>query len=377
MASAVALLALGGAERAGATAFAAGLFAGAAAMITPTRGALVGAAVIASVLALGRARWLPGTLGGLALVPAGMVIFVAAGGVLAAAFADVVLFPARQYAGIQFVAFGAFTAPHHALAVAFFPLTAALMVAAAGLERAALWREPRFRVSLALALAGFLGTFPRADLAHINFSAPLACPLFALLAARLLWRCPHRLRIAIAAGAIVLWTAAVGYAVERKVIPMLRGPLREVPTARGVFVAPVSPWTDAVAALVAHVEAAPPSDAFFFYPYSPMLPYLTGRRHAGPLDVLLPGYTTAAQFEETCARVVREARWVVIDRVWSEPRVLRAFFPSMADPDPPEKRRFEAALRDSFARVAYASRVFELRERSPGASEVACAVVAP
>jgi len=76
-----------------------------------------------------------------------------------------------------------------------------------------------------------------------------------------------------------------------------------------------------------------------------MLPYLTARRHIGPLDVMVPGYTTAAQYHEVCARVVREAQWVVLDRSWSHPDVLRAIFPSMRDPDPPAKRAPGAGAR--------------------------------
>jgi hypothetical protein len=49
---------------------------------------------------------------------------------------------------------------------------------------------------------------------------------------------------------------------------------------------------------------------------------------------MVPGYTTPEQFSETCARVVRDARWVVVDRTWSDPRKLHALFPALSDPDP-------------------------------------------
>ena len=67
-------------------------------------------------------------------------------------------------------------------------------------------------------------------------------------------------------------------------------------------------WTNDFAVLMRQITLIPPGDAFFFYPYSPMLPYLTGRRHAAPLDVMPPGYTDAAQFRATCVQVVREAQ---------------------------------------------------------------------
>lgn len=127
-----------------------------------------------------------------------------------------------------------------------------------------------------------------------------------------------------------------------------------------------------VCGLTIDIEHAPRGDAYFFYPYSPMLPYLTARRHIGPLDVMVPGYTTAAQYHDVCARVVREAQWVVLDRSWSHPDVLRAIFPSMRDPDPPAKRALEPALDRAFDRVVHAWRGMELRGRGAMPAEAAC-----
>jgi hypothetical protein len=126
------------------------------------------------------------------------------------------------------------------------------------------------------------------------------------------------------------------------------------------------------ATLVLKINRVPAGNTFFFYPYSPLLPYLTGRRHAAAVDVMVPGYTTAEQFRKTCVRVATDAQWVVIDRQLSDPDVLRTIFPAMRDPDPPEKRDFEAALRVAFDEVAYASTRFELRKRSGGAPAVPC-----
>lgn len=127
-----------------------------------------------------------------------------------------------------------------------------------------------------------------------------------------------------------------------------------------------------VCGLTIDIEHAPRGDAYFFYPYSPMLPYLTARRHIGPLDVMVPGYTTAAQYHEVCARVVREAQWVVLDRSWSHPDVLRAIFPSMRDPNRPAKRALERGLDRAFDRVVHAWRGMELRGRGAMSAEAAC-----
>jgi hypothetical protein len=372
MASAVALLGALRRQRVAAGCFAAGLFAGTAAMIVSTRGVLLCLAVLGIVLTLRERRPLLAVIGGIAVVPAATLVYVVVTGAITAAVVDVVLFPARHYSGIQVVAFGADTAPHQMPAAAFFPATFLLAGTTAVFGGSAMWRDPRFRASLAFAIVGLLGAFPRPDVTHINFTVPLACPLFALVATRLLGRLGHGLRIAVAASLLVLCGVAIGYRVLGEALPMVAGPLRQVPTARGSFVGPPSPWIEAVAALVPHIERAPRDAAYFFYPYSPMLPYLTGRRHIAPLDVMVPGYTTAAQYRDVCVRVVREAHWIVLDRSWSHPDVLRAIFPSMRDPDPPEKRALEAALDRAFDKVVHAWRGMELRGRGQAPSEALC-----
>ena len=170
---------------------------------------------------------------------------------------------------------------------------------------------------------------------------------------------------------IGLCLAGVGYAITRR-INLIIGPLRAVPTARGLTVRQPSQWTDDFAALVAQVERIPPDDGVFFYPHLSMLPYLTARRHVAALDVRTPGYTTAAQFRETYVRVVSDARWVVMDRSWSDPRKFQYVFPAMRDPDPPEKRGFETALALAFEQVIHSSAFFEFRQRTGSASVVLC-----
>ncbi len=365
------LLALDRAPRRGAT-FAAGLFAGTAAMIIQTRGVLLCVAILAVLLTLPTPRSrLASAIAGIALLPTVMILYLAARGTLAVAFDDVIRYPARHYAGIQVVSFGSFATLADTASVAFYPVTFVLAGLAVALDRVAIWGEPRFRASLALAIVGLLGAYPRPDIAHINFTVPLACPLFALVATDLLGRLGRRTRTAVGALLIGLCLVGVGYAIYTKRVAIV-GPLRAVPTARGLVVRRDNLWTDDFAALVAQVDSVPPGEAFFFYPYGPMLPYLTGRRHVAALDVMTPGYTTAEQFRETCVRVVGEARWVVIDRNWTDPRVLRNLFPAMRDPDPPEKRAFEAALRLAFDRVVHTSMVFELRQRAGRASMPLC-----
>ena len=372
MASAVGLLlARDGAPRRGA-AFAAGLFAGTAAMLTQTRGALLCFAVLAVLLTLPRARArLVSAIAGMALFPAAMILYLAATGALAAGFGDVIRFPTRRYLAIQVVPFGRGATWTDAASIALFPITFVLAGAAVALKPLAMWREPRFRASLALAIVGLLGAYPRPDIDHINFTVPLACPLFALVATDLLGRLGRRARPVVGALLIGLCLADVGYALTERTA-LVAGPLRAVATARGLIVRSESLWTDDFAALVAQVDRVPPGDTFFFYPYSPMLPYLTGRRHVAPHDVMTPGYTTAEQFRETCMRVVSAARWLVIERMWTDARVLRNVFPAMRDPEPAERRGFEAVLGLAFGKVVHASTFFELRQRAGDASGALC-----
>src|SRR5947209_5950395 len=285
MATAVALLlAVGSAPRRGA-ALVAGLVAGGAAMVTSSRGALLCLAVLAILATLpGAGARLVSAIMGIALIPAAMILYLAASGTLV---------------------------------------------------------------------------------------APLACPLFALVATDLLGRMRRPARIALGALLIGLCLAAVGSAIyDRRVVVV--GPLRAVETPRGRIVRFANAWTNDFAALVTQIDRIPPRDAFFFYPYGPMLPYLTGRRHAAALDVMTPGYTDPAEFRATCVQVVTEAQWLVVETGWTHPVVIRGVWPALRDPDPPEKHSFEVALATAFNKVIHASDTFQLRQRAGDASLALC-----
>ena len=375
MASAAGLLwAVDGAARRGA-AFAAGLGAGTAAMVVQTRGALVCVAVLAVLSTLPGARGrLVSAVAGIAVVPTAMILYLATRGALAPALDDAILYPARHYAGIQPVPFGSWVSQQTWALVVLYPVTFVLAGVVLVLTRAAIWREPRFRASLALAIVGLGGTYPRPDATHITFTVPLACPLFALVATDLRDRLGRRARTAVSVLLIGLCLPGVAGAIT---VAAAAGRARAVPTAQGRVVPGGDLQADPrvardFAALVARIAEVSPAETFFFYPFCPMLPYLTARRHVAAIDVMTPGYTTAAEYRETCVRVVREARWVVIERNWSDPSFLHRIFPRIRDPDPPEKRGFEAALRQAFAGVAQTSTTFELRARSTNASVALC-----
>src|ERR687887_501961 len=123
MASAVGLfLALESTPRRGA-AFAAGLFAGTAAMVTQTRGAFLCVAVLAVLLSLPQAHArVVSAIAGIALVPTAMLLHLAVRGALTAAVHDVILFPGWRYAAIQAVPYGRGASLWSGAPVALFPL---------------------------------------------------------------------------------------------------------------------------------------------------------------------------------------------------------------------------------------------------------------
>src|SRR5439155_10578239 len=96
--------------------------------------------------------------------------------------------------------------------------------------------------------------------------------------------------------------------------------------------------------LIPRMADTPSSDRYFFYPFMPMLAFLTAREHVSNYDILVPGYTTPSQYQEACTSALRRASWVVVDRNWTDPNFLRVIFPAMRDAEPRETKTFELAL---------------------------------
>lgn len=354
-------------------AFAAGLFAGIAVTVTQTRGALLCVAVLAVLLTLRGARSrLVSAVAGMTVWPTAMIIYLALTGALVKAADSLIWFTSHRYVGVQHLRFGSFATWTDAVTVAVFPVAFLLTGAAFALKpHGAIWRDPRGRTALALAIVGLLGAFPRPDIAHLNFTVPLACPLVALVATYVIGRLRRPARITVSALVIGLCILAVAYATKRR-MDVITEPLETISTPLGATVRRAAPWTTDFALLMAHLDRVPAGDPLFFYPYLPMLPYLTGRQHVAAVDVMVPGYTTPEQFRETCGRVVRDARWLVVDRTWSDPRKLHSLFPAMADHNPPEKRAFEAAVAQAFDKVVHRSSTFEVRQRGTAVADTLC-----
>jgi hypothetical protein len=313
--------------------FLAGLAAGAAGMVTPTRGAAAALAAATAYMNL-RRHFVEAMVFvvSCAVVPLCLLIYLIVRGDLLPAYQDVLM------------------------------------------DWRACWRDERFLTCVAFGLAGWVGFLPRPDIAHIYWSAPLVSPLISYCASRLTrpWRSFHRY---MCAGIVIALCLPAAFAYSLGIQRAFRADIVSTPRGEVTFSPGITPGTVKAAAWL---SAQPIQDKFFFYPYLEMLPFLLGREQISKYDLFVPDYTTPAQYEETCFSVMREATWVVIDRSWKEnPRSLLAAFPAIGDPSPPEVRKFEQALDAGFEQVARFGTIEIRRRRQQQPSEAACAGISP
>ena len=152
----------------------------------------------------------------------------------------------------------------------------------------------------------------------------------------------------------------------------LRAEIVQTPRGGVAFPGPVEAGTPE---LLARIAATSSGDAYFFYPYMPVLPFLTAREQVSRYDLFVPGYTLPSQYRDACITVMRQASWVVIDRRWTNPNALKQVYPAMQDAEPQETKRFEHALDGGFELVAQYG-ALELRRRREGISDTVCAGIA-
>jgi hypothetical protein len=345
----------------------AGMAAGTAAVVIPTCGALV---VLAAVTAFVRPRQhrselIAYALGGV-LVPMGLLLYVVWHHAFAAAFNDIVLFAATRYASIQNVPFGTFADTQNFPLLFLFPLAAFLTVLVCAREWRTCLHDRLLWSCAAFGIAAFMGCFPRPDIAHITFVAPLACPLVACCMTRLSqrWR-PAFLYAATGVliglcfpTALSFWSI-VREAQRAQIVSAPRGDLT-------LLNQPGAPE------MLARLAALPSGDGYFFYPYMPMLPFLSAREHVSKYDQFVPGYTLPSQYQDACVSVMRLASWLVIDRKRTDPKHWRQVYPAMQDAQPRETREFERVLDSTFELVAQEG-TFELRRRQESISDHVCA----
>jgi hypothetical protein len=345
-----------------------------AGMITPTRGLLTTLAVLTAFLNLRQNRaGLIAYVLGVALVPTVLIVYLALNGSLLAAFEDVILWTASRYAAIQHVPFGLFASPQNFPLIYLFPLAFFLALLVCARDWRAVLRDRALQLCAVLGIAGFIGCFPRPDIAHIAFAAPLAYPLLVLCVSRLSanWHLAFRLVFAVVAiglhiPSILVSVLSVQHALNAEVTSTARGDVQ-------FFQLPGSPETRGK--MLARIATLPPGDSFFFYPYLPMVPFLTGREHVAKYDIFLPYLTLPSQYHDACLSVIRHASWLVIDHTWTGPGKWKELYPTMPVALPQETIEFEHALDLGFEFVAQDG-TFELRQRRQDVGDDICAVSA-
>jgi hypothetical protein len=348
--------------------FIAGLASGAATMVTPTRGALAAMAAVGSLVDFrDRRTQIAMCVAGGAIVPLVCLAYIVRNGELAAGYADIIRFPATDYVGIQKVPFGAgVTAPFIPLAL-IFPLASILPLIVVLRYGRGILKERLFRSCLLFAAAGFVGLYPRPDLVHISFAAPLALPLAAYCATKITWKWDSRLVTVVGAIALAL---------------CLPGGLSFAQAAREALWAPTSPTAagpisfigdpDAPAAF-AMVDKTPGVDGFLFYPYMPLASFIAQRQHVSKYDVFLPGYTPPSQYAEACATANARATWLVLDRIGMSVARYKSTFPAMQNTRPPETAAFERSIEGDFRFVTRIGR-YEIRKRVTPPPVRACGI---
>jgi hypothetical protein len=308
---------------------------------------------------------------GLALVPLCVLAYIVKQGALAAAFDDVIVFSATRYASVQSVPFGYFVNLQNWPLGFLFPVVALLTLVVCIRDWRAALHDRALRTSVAFGLAGFIGCFPRPDMAHIAFAAPLACPLLAYCTSRIIaaWSPTHRYALAALAISLCIPSASM---FANFAYAALSGEPVSTPRGRVAF-----PYDNGTRELMARIAAAPSSDRYFFYPNLPMLPFLSAREHVSGYDIFYPGYTAPSQYQEACISAQRHAAWLVVDRDWttSDLRRLRRAYPTMPDAVPREAKRFELALQRGFEVVARDG-TLELARRVRRGDDTVCAGIA-
>jgi len=343
--------------------FTAGISAGAAAMVTTNRGAL---AVLAGATPFANWRRYWGELIvyflGAAFFPICTFAYLAWQGALTEAFEDVILFPTKHYISAASVPFGVqANLPLKWL----FPLVGLLTLLTCARGWPTCLQDRVLQTCAAFAVAGFIGCFPRPDKGHLSYAVASVSPLLAYCIRRLTehWLLRYQCAVAVVATAFLISPARSLWWMQHTA---LHPAIASMPRGEALLA------RRGARELAERIVATPSGDAYFFYPYDAMLPFLTARRHVSRYDVFTPGYTLPSQYQEACVSVMRNASWVVIDRQWTDPKWLTTIFPAIRDPQPPETSKFEQALESGFELVAREDK-FELRRRLPTINDSICA----
>jgi hypothetical protein len=317
-----------------------GFTAGAASIITPHNGALTALASLTAFLgpAGTRQAFFKFTAGCL-VIPILICLYLVSRGSFAAAFADVILFPATRFS------YDVWSVPYANGGTRSNPLKyvhsidAVMIVLVCVLGGRSAWSDRTLRSSAALALAGIIGIYPRPDLAHIAFTLPLSLPLTAYCLAAFAVRLRPKLVI-VAAALVVLLELPNANKYYEAATQSLNATLTRTP--RGF----IALRDYGAAELVGQLSTK--AGAFFFYPNMPLLPYLMAKKQVSKYDVFVPFYTTAAQYGEATKDVLERASEIVVDTKWNNEEFLLRALPAMKPEKDKNKEEFERALYNCF-----------------------------
>jgi len=300
---------------------------------------------------------------GCAFVPVCMLAYLLYYDALTAAFDDIFLFAVERYRHIQSLPFGYLASSQNYPLKYLFPVVGLLVAISCARDWRAHFHDGLFWSCVAFGFAGLVGFFPRPDIFHIAFAAPLVLPLLTYSAHKLigLWAPKHRKAlIGIASAMVAVPLVSFSLAVNTTLS------LESVGTPRGR----VKLWDNGTRELVQQIASTPASDSYFFYPSLPMLPFLSARVHVSKYDFFVPDYTSPSQYRDACISAIRHASWLVIDRYSMDSTILRLSYPALRR-EPEETKRFERALQLGFELVGR-YKAFELRRRLKAVDDGVC-----
>jgi hypothetical protein len=348
--------------------FLAGVAAGIAAVITSTRGVYAIVAVLATFVEIRRFRpQLFAAFVGSLVVPVLCLLYIILNGEFDPAYDDIVRFTLSSYSSIQGMSWG----EHYSWLNGtkdLFPAVALLALLTIIISGRKVLGDPAFRCCVFFAMAGFVGVFPRPDIPHIRGDLPLLLPLIAYCWPSLvIGKWPLLVRYAAFAVFALIFAQATAPFV-RDAWFALRAP--SVETAVGP-VKLMSGEKHGGEEMIQFVQSRPASDKFLFYPYLPMVPYLTQREEVPPLDLTTPEYTKTHQYFDLCMAATSQASWVIVDTVWADPKHWQMNWPAIKNPTPPETVAFEQAIAKNFAFVSQMGE-FQIRKRLPTTNSADC-----
>jgi len=281
----------------------AGFAGGCAVMVTQSRGALI---LLAGLVAFCEVRRHLSAVAGYCvaalIVPAALIAYLAWQGALEAALESVILYPARHYAGMQSVPYGAFGDAQNRPIPLIFPLAFALSIIFMTKNGKCALRDRLLQSCVAFAVAGALGFAVRPATTQISFAVPLVLPLILLCLNKLITRSFRYMRISmISASVILIAPAVVVYVILTQWV--YAQPPIETPrgTARLWY---IEKDAHRIFDLIADIPA---ESRIFMYPWSPLLSFLAKKTPPARTDIFIPGFTTPELYREGCISALNKS----------------------------------------------------------------------